>query len=153
MLSITVRNKRFNCDICLEHKVSIFTGNLGVSKTCFVKALLDESGAYKVECSTPIQVELLSARNWETRFSSSYNCIPLFVVDDKDFVFTKEFGEQFNKLDNCYLIIISRVDYRRKNVICATNNSVYEFVADGINHKIIPKINFADTLMSMIKAV
>ena len=156
MLDIKVRNKKFNCDITLKHKVSIFIGDSGEGKTYFVKALLDISGGYKVSLSESIHVELLKADNWKIRLNDKYDKTPLFIVDDDDFGFTKEFGEIFNKLGECYLIIISRanfdsnknVDRRDKlnkmNTISVDGDSFYKFVAHGIEHTIVSGVSYVN---------
>lgn len=141
MLRIDIKSKKFNCNICLVHKVSVFTGNSGEGKTQFVKALQDTSGAYHIQFSEKVHVVNLSHHDWEYQLATEYKDTPLFIADDCDFVLKKEFGNALNKLDKCYLIIIgralSRIDSGGKtNNLFIDADAVYEFVGIGVDHMI-----------------
>lgn len=82
MLSIEVRNKRYNCDLVLKHKVSVIKGDSGTGKTWLTKALVDISGGYKVTYSQRVTPVLLNEREWEHQLTGDYNDTPLFIVDD-----------------------------------------------------------------------
>ena len=147
MLQIEVRNKRYNCDLTLRHKVSVFKGDSGVGKTWLVKALMDPAGGYKVKYSQPVIPVLLNVREWQYQLSNDYKGIPLFIADDCDFVFTKEFGELFNKAGICYLMLMARtsanVDKLNKmNTISVSGDAVYNFVSNGIEHSIVADRDF-----------
>lgn len=147
MLSIEVRNKRYNCDLVLKHKVSVIKGDSGTGKTWLTKALIDISGGYKVTYSQRVTPVLLNEREWEHQLTGDYNNAPLFIVDDCDFVFTKEFGSMFNHTGICYLILIIRTSTRvgkleRMNTISVSGDAIYNFVANGIEHTITADVNF-----------
>lgn len=147
MLSIEVRNKRYNCDLTLKHKVSVIKGDSGTGKTWLTKALADVSGGYKVTYSRQVTPVFLNAHEWEHQLTGEYEHTPLFIVDDCDFVFTKEFGNLFNATGVCYLILIIRASVRvdkleRMNTISISGDAIYDFVSDGIEHTIIPDIDF-----------
>lgn len=146
MLSIKVRNKRYNCDLMLKHKVSVIKRDSGTGKTWLTKALVDISGGYKVTYSQRVTPVLLNEREWEHQLTGGYESTPLFIVDDCDFVFTKEFGSMLNRVGICYLILIIRTSARvdkleRMNTISVSGDAVYNFVANGIVHTIIPSID------------
>lgn len=147
MLSIEVRNKRYNCDLVLKHKVSVIKGDSGTGKTWLTKALIDISGGYKVAYNQRVTPVLLNEREWKHQLICNYESTPLFIVDDCDFVFTKEFGSVFNRIGICYLILIMRTSVRmdkleRMNTISVSGDAVYNFVANGIEHTITPDIDF-----------
>ena len=146
MLSIEVRNKRYNCDLVLKHKVSVIKGDSGTGKTWLTKALIDISGGYKITYSQRITPVLLNEREWEHQLTGSYESTPLFIVDDYDFVFTKEFGSMFNHIGICYLILVIRTsmqvdELERMNTVSVNGDAVYNFVANGIEHTITPDID------------
>lgn len=141
MVRIEVQNKRYNCDLTLKHKVSVFIGDSGVGKSWFVKALMDESNGYKVNYSIPVHAVELNGRDWDVQLNGKYNTTPLFIADDCDFVFTKEFGKNFNRIEKCYLIIIARTERRlsklnKMNNISIDADSIYNFVSYGKEHSI-----------------
>lgn len=147
MLSIEVRNKRYNCDLVLKHKISVIKGDSGTGKTWLTKALVDISGGYKVTYSQIVIPVLLNEREWEHQLIGDYKDTPLFIVDDCDFVFTKEFGNIFNTIGICYLILIIRTSVRidkleRMNTISVSGDAIYNFVANGIEHTINTDIDF-----------
>lgn len=147
MLSIEVRNKRYNCDLVLKHKVSVIKGDSGTGKTWLTKALIDISGGYKVTYSQRVTPVLLNEHEWEHQLTGDYNDTPLFIVDDCDFVFTKEFGSMFNHTGICYLILIIRTSTRvgkleRMNTISVSGDAIYNFVANGVEHTITADVNF-----------
>ena len=108
MVRIEVQNKRYNCDLTLKHKVSVFIGDSGVGKSWFVKALMDESNGYKVNYSIPVHAVELNGRDWDVQLNGIYNTTPLFIADDCDFVFSIVFCNIFISIEMCYLIIIAR---------------------------------------------
>lgn len=147
MLSIKVRNKRYNCDLVLKHKVSVIKGDSGIGKTWLTKALIDVSGGYKITYSQKVTPVLLNEREWEHQLTGIYENTPLFIVDDCDFVFTKEFGGVFNHIGMCYLILIIRTSMRvdkleRMNTISVSGDAIYNFVANGIEHTITADVDF-----------
>lgn len=147
MLSIEVRNKKYNCDLTLKHKVSVIKGDSGTGKTWLVKSLIDSSGGYKVKYNQKVTPVLLNVREWKQQLVSEYTYTPLFIVDDCDFIFTKEFGNTFNSIGECYLLLIVRSSVRvskleRMNTISISGDSVYNFVSNGIEHTITPDIDF-----------
>ena len=151
MLQIKVRSKKYNCDLSLEHKVTVIIGDSGRGKTQLVKALRDRSGGYKVDYNQSIKVVVLEDDNWK-HLLTSYNEVPLFIVDDCDFVFTEEFGRMFNSLCDCYLIAITRTQNRVKKIdeassIPVSNDAVYEMIADGIEHKIVSAMSSTSNIV------
>lgn len=147
MLQIEIRNKRYNCDLTLRHKVSVFKGDSGVGKTWLVKALMDPAGGYNVKYSQPVIPVLLNVREWQYQLSNDYKGIPLFIADDCDFVFTKEFGELFNTVGICYLILMVRTSANldklsKMNTISVSGDAVYNFVSNGIEHSIVADKDF-----------
>lgn len=137
MLQIEVRSKKYNCDLTLDRKVSVIIGNSGRGKTQLVKAIRDTSGGYKVKYNQNVEVIVLEDNNWKQLLTSSYDNIPLFIVDDCDFPFTKEFNEIFNSLGECYLVIIARTQYCTYKSNTSIVSAVYEMIAKGIEHRII----------------
>lgn len=132
MLSISVKSKRFNCDITLNHKVSVFIGDSGVGKTWFVNAIFNDILGCKVDYSESIIPVYLNKRELRNQLLGIYkDSLPLFIVDDNDFVFTKEFGEMFNRVGECYLILIVRTEVSinrlySMNTISIDADSVYK---------------------------
>lgn len=145
MLDIAVRSKKYNCDLTLEHKVSVILGNSGVGKSLFVKAVTDVSGAYKVQVSQPFRFQLLTLQTWEDTLTvamdkkESY----IYLVDDEDFIFSKRFGELYSKITTSYFVLIVRTqilenDLVHWNGISISAKAIYQFEKDGRNHKIVP---------------
>ena len=95
----------------------------------------------RVRYNQNVEVVVLEDNNWKQLLTSSYDNIPLFIVDDCDFPFTREFYEVFNFLGECYLVIIARTQYHtdKSNRMCSTPivNAVYEMIDKGIEHRII----------------
>lgn len=110
MLNISVRNKKYNCDITLEHKVTIITGDSGRGKTLLVKSLTDLSGGYKVTYSEPVKVYELTERTWKDILLSEHKEKALLIIDECDFARTAEFCNTFSRVENCYLMCMIRSD-------------------------------------------
>lgn len=152
MLSISVRNKRYNCDIQLSHKISIFFGDSGVGKSLLAKALVDPSGSYVVNTSKPCKFIELVDNSWiEVLKGSIGNDDYVYIIDDKDFIFTDEFCKLYKKVANSYFIFIVRTEYIEDrsivwNGISISFDAIYEFVADGINHFIIPSSKYITSI-------
>lgn len=145
MLDIAVRSKKYNCDISIEHKVSIILGDSGVGKSLFVKAVTDVSGAYKVQVSEPFKFQLLTLKTWEDVLVSSLskNENYIFLVDDEDFVFSRRFGEVYAQTKSSYFIFIVRTqvseyDLEHWNGIAISAKAIYQFEKDGKEHRIVP---------------
>lgn len=159
MLSISVKSKRFNCDITLDHKVSVFIGDSGVGKTWFVNAIFNDILGCKVDYSESIIPVYLNKRELRNQLLGTYeDSLPLFIVDDNDFVFTKEFGETFNQVGKCYLILIVRTEVNI-NRLCLMNtisidaDSVYKFISNGVEHTTIPVNMKTDAKVADITSV
>lgn len=133
MLEIEMDSKKFKCSLKLNHKVSVFIGDSGSGKTWFVRNIFDPYIGPRVKYSENVSPVLLNSREFHNQLSGEYNGTPLFIVDDDDFVYTKEFGELFNKTGKCYLIMVVRTEV---NVLPICADAIYKFKADGIKHYI-----------------
>ncbi len=145
MLDIVVRSKKYNCDLALEHKVSVILGDSGVGKSLFVKAVTDVSGAYKVQVSQSFRFQLLTSQTWEDILlvAADKKEPYIYLVDDEDFIFSKRFGELYSRITTSYFVLIVRTqiledDLVHWNGISISAKAIYQFEKDGRNHKVVP---------------
>lgn len=148
-MDIKIVSKRFNCDVSLNHKITIFIGDSGVGKTQFVKALTDKSGAYKVSMSEDYKVYKLTRDSWyfimdgiEATQEKS-----ILIVDDEDFVFKNEFANKFKHNKSSYLIIVGRTNIIQDRIESWNNlpvatNALKEFIGEGKEHRIIDALEY-----------
>lgn len=144
-LNIFITSKKYNCTLSLSHKVSVLIGDSGRGKSNIPIALKDTSGAYKVNINKDIDIRVLEPNNWKYLLSADIDKLTLFVIDDYDFMFVNEFGSTFNKLKNCYLLLICKAYssvslIKRLSCISVDSNAIYEFIGNGIEHYNKPSI-------------
>ncbi len=143
MLFISIKSRRYNCYLDIKHRISIITGDSGVGKTLLVKALMDESGGYCVNFSSPVTTVKLHSNIWDTQLNYNSKSTYLFIADDSDFVYTKEFSNTIGTINNHYLLIICRsmICKSEMDKYCTLHvdkSAIYKLVAYGINHYVIP---------------
>lgn len=149
MLEIKISSKRFDCEISINHKITVFVGNSGVGKTQFVKALTDKSGAYKVAMSDNCKAFKITKDSWYYVLDGIEKSgeKSILVVDDEDFVFSVDFARKFSQNKSSYLLIIGRTDIIQEklgnwNCLPIAADAVKEFVGEGKNHKTIPALEY-----------
>lgn len=139
-LKISVKNKRYQCDFELHQKITVVIGESGKGKTVLVRALLDNSGAYKVNLSNNgFRIVVLSLRDYEAQlfFYKGKSCV--FVIDDEDFMYAKNFADYVKADKSSYFLLISRLDAASVNggtlaELGFSAKEIYRFKADGAKH-------------------
>lgn len=129
MIEISVKSKRYSCVLQLHQKVTVIVGNSGRGKTIFTKAIEEQNEAYKITVSeTSYKLVVLSKTTWHDVVSVgiSTNDRRIYIIDDMDFITSKEFSDMLAKDKTCYYVLISRFTLHR--------DEVYEFCTDGENH-------------------
>ena len=154
MVEITVESKRYNCSLKIKEKVTFIKGDSGVGKTEFTRRISSESNANKISVSNGYDLVVLRPDTfrqicqraagdatgekrghalesyWSNRDNFPYyNSI--IIVDDEDFVKSRDFSYFFNCDKYNYYIIISRSKVPGINY---SVDEVYNFVKDGKNH-------------------
>ena len=157
MISIDVTSKKYDCHIDLHQKLTVIVGDSGKGKTVFFKAVIDSSGAYKVNLSDNRYsiIALSEGFGWENTLndciSNNKKCV--FVIDDEDFVITDKFSSYFKSVKGCYFIIINRfnnITFKSLNQLSFSVKEVYNFIANGKEHflerKYVENEHFPDNI-------
>lgn len=156
MVRITVESKKYNCILDIKEKATFIKGDSGVGKTEFIRRISSESNANKVSVSNGYDLvvlrpdtfrricnraskgetgknrESILERYWDAKDNFPYyNSI--IIIDDEDFVKSKDFSCFFNCDKYNYYIIINRSKVPGINY---SVDEVYNFVKDGKNHYI-----------------
>lgn len=156
MIRITVESKKYNCTVDIKEKVTFINGDSGVGKTEFTRRVSDRTRANRVSVSNGFNIVVLvqstfedickKAERWlskkprekalEEYWGSEenfpyYNCI--IIIDDEDFVKSRDFSCFYNCDRYNYYIIINR---GKVSGISYSVDEIYDFVKDGKNHYI-----------------
>lgn len=155
MISISVRSKKYDCDITLRQKVTVVRGHSGRGKTVFTKAVADDSGAYSIDISDKsYEFVVLYPKNWYDAVEAGIlkRKKRIYVIDDSDFFISRSFTHLFVQDELSFYIIINRfesVNPVSTNTIPYSVNEIYEFCADGKSHTIKPYYNYPDVVASL----
>lgn len=155
MISISVRSKKYDCDITLRQKVTVVRGHSGRGKTVFTKAVADDSGAYSIDISDKsYEFVVLYPKNWYDAVEAGIlkRKKRIYVIDDSDFFISRSFAHLFVQDELSFYIIINRfesVNPVSTNTIPYSVNEIYEFCADGKSHTIKPYYNYPDVVASL----
>ena len=149
-LDIKVIGKRYECELTLRERVTVIVGDSGVGKTCFVKAVMDRSGAYRlITSNSQYEIINLVSSTWADVVSMgiSQSKSRVYIIDDEDFTYTEEFAKLFGKVKHCYFIIITRLvlskSLSRWSMLPFSGNEIYEFMCDGRYHFLRPFYNYS----------
>ena len=140
MINIDIKSSRFEFNMTVNQKITVIRGNSGKGKSTFAKAAEDVSGAYKVSVSdSKYRLEVPSNKDWYRTISRNIEhkdkCI--YVIDDADYVTTKEFASLFKEDKYSFYILINRfagLSIRSMSQLPFDIDEVYEFKADGKKH-------------------
>lgn len=141
MITISIKSRKYNCVIDLYQKVTVVRGKSGTGKTTFTNAVVDDSKAYAVTVSDSSYTLSVLGKDWysviDYNIEHGYKCI--YVLDDCDFMFSKEFSHLFTRDTLSYYIIINRfekLNIKSLSRVPFSVDEVYDFVADGKEHYI-----------------
>ena len=156
MVEIRLESKRYNCTVNIKEKVTFIKGDSGVGKTEFSRRLSSVSRANKITVSNGFDVVVLhpdvfkslckrainSGKGTESKIDNimkSYWGIEdnfpyydsIIVIDDEDFVKTREFSIFYNCDKYNYYIIINR---GKVPGISYSADEIYNFMKNGKEH-------------------
>lgn len=140
MVTVSVSSKRYQCEFTLFQKTTVVIGESGKGKTVLVRALSDNSGAYKVSLSDKrFKIVVLTLRDYEAQLAFYRGKACIFVVDDEDFMYTESFAGYLSEDKSSYFLLICRLDAATVSGGVLGNigfsaKEIYRFETDGIRH-------------------
>lgn len=139
MITIVIESKKYNCVVDLHQKVTVISGDSGTGKSMFAKSIADDSRAYKISLNNcDYELYVINA-NWKEiiSYGIEHKRKSIYIIDDCDFVITREFNELIRKDKYSYYIIITRFGSRLRLIFKDLLCDECIFKKDGINHTII----------------
>lgn len=176
---LSLKSKRFNCEMKLNEKVTFIWGSSGQGKTEFTRRIQSKSSMNKLSISNGFDAVVLTSelfnqsyklamrsftgntderktvRKHLEKYWSDEDNFPykdhVLIIDDEDFVKSDCFAVYFNCDKSNYYIIINR---SKLPMISYSANEVYRFVADGANHYIERYFKYSeDTTNTSISSI
>lgn len=158
MVEITLRSKRYHCDLTLYEKITVIKGDSAAGKTEFTRKLTTDPNA-QVNVSNGFDLTVLTEERFQDicrialkkckkeskeekeKFLRQYweheDNFPfddtIIIVDDEVFTRSIYFSILVNTDQSNYYIIIDR---KKLPNLSYSVNEVYKFIADGKNHYI-----------------
>lgn len=154
LLDIRIKGKRLSYEISLKDRLTILVGDSGTGKTTLVDMLLNEDDIYNVSLSKKYNVAELLKSNYKALLNDAINGVEyLFVIDDKDFMYTSEFASLYGNVTNSLFIFICRTEsdkFKKWNTIPFSANAIYKLEHKfGVN-VLTPKFTYS-YITNMIK--
>lgn len=139
MIEIRVTSSKQNYEFLLRQKVTVIRGKSGTGKSQFYKLISDGwSEDVHIQVSGGYELAALSGRErWRDIIEMSLlkKRKSIFVVDDEDFVSTKEFAEIFGQDGQNYYILINRMEnFGKLGMIPFSAKEIYEMEGEGKDH-------------------
>ncbi|MGN0507440.1 MAG: hypothetical protein ACI4FZ_12845 [Lachnospiraceae bacterium] len=153
-LEIDVIGRKYECHMVLNERVTVIVGDSGVGKTIFAEAIQNRAQVYDVHLSDSRYTALRLVReSWDAVLSKDIDehAYRVYVIDDEEFMYTKEFAALYEKIDNCYFVFISRLEINSRmkkwNTIPFSAKEIYEFKKNGKYHTIEPLYRYENPQM------
>lgn len=147
MISINVTSRHYNLSLDLKYKITVIRGNSGRGKSIFFNAVLfPQRGRYKITVSDGFTLIPLIETTYRDSFDSgSTKEKRIYITDDDDFVFTKEFAEYVKVNTKDMFVIINRFekrDIKSLGGLPFCYDAVLRWKCSGINHWTEPYYNY-----------
>lgn len=162
MVSIEVRSPRFDCDLNINSKCTVITGDSGIGKTELTRMLFSRSAVVKVSVSNNWDLVNLDSNKfkelcrqatkkltgstdslkkyWGNEDNFPYTDSIIFI-DDDDLIKLKEFNDFFHADKSNIYIIINRTAV---GFLTYSVDDIYEFKSSGKYHYIERKYNITE---------
>lgn len=149
MLMISIKSKRFDCELVLHKKVTVIQGLSGTGKTRLCEALADTSGAYKVQISDNYEPMVVPNKYWYEVISDGIQAKRrrVYIIDDTSYISTPQFSKLFSQEKFSFFILINRFSVLQSgsqdrlsslNRIPFCINEIYELASEGKKHWLSP---------------
>lgn len=153
MVQVSVTSSKQNYEFSLYQKVTVIRGKSGVGKSQFYKLISDAwSEDVHIRVSDGYELSALNGReHWKdiVEMSLLKQRKSVFVIDDEDFIATKEFADIFGEDRQNFYIFINRVEnFGKLGMIPFSAKEIYEMVGEGKNHYLRKFFHFGITVPS-----
>lgn len=153
MIEIRVTSSKQNYEFSIYQKITVIRGKSGTGKSQFFRLISDAwSEDVHIRISDGYELSALNGRErWKDIIEMSLikGRKSIFVIDDEDFISTKEFADILGQDGQNYYILINRIENIGKlGMISFSAKEIYEMVGDGKEHYLQKFLHFGTTIPS-----